>query len=64
MKRSRGVSRLLPVLVADLADDAARDVLVEIARSGGEAFVPLMTAPVGTERHVLEVYTPSTNTWR
>lgn len=54
------MSRLLPVLVADLADDAARDVLVKIAQSGGEAFVPLMIAPVGSERHLLEVYTPST----
>jgi serine/threonine protein kinase len=46
------------VLVADLADAAARDFLVGLALAGGRAYLPLMTAPATTSTHVLEVYTP------
>ena len=49
---------LLPVLVADLADDEARDVLDAAAFSGGRVWVPLETAPVNAAAHVLEVHTP------
>jgi serine/threonine-protein kinase len=50
---------LLPVLVADLADDEARDVLDAAAFEGGRVWVPLETAPVSAAAHVLEVHTPS-----
>lgn len=49
---------LLPVLVADLADDEARDVLDAAAFAGGRVWVPLETAPVSAAEHVLEVHTP------
>ena len=51
---------LLPVLVADLADDAAREVLDAAAFTGGRVWVPLENAPVNASQHVLEVHTPST----
>ncbi|HEY8073656.1 MAG TPA: serine/threonine-protein kinase, partial [Labilithrix sp.] len=51
-------SLLLPVLVADLADDGARDYLEGVALAGGVARVPLMDAPVDGSEHVLEVHTP------
>ncbi|MBX3208895.1 MAG: protein kinase [Labilithrix sp.] len=51
---------LLPVLVADLADDDAREVLDAAAFSGGRVWVPLETAPVNATAHVLEVHTPHT----
>jgi serine/threonine-protein kinase len=51
-------SELLPVLVADLADDEAREVLDAAAFAGGQLWVPLESAPVGAVRHVLEVHTP------
>jgi serine/threonine protein kinase len=50
---------LLPVLVADLADDEAREVLDAAAFGGGRVWVPLETAPVNAAAHVLEVHTPS-----
>lgn len=50
---------LLPVLVADLADDEAREVLDAAAFTGGRVWVPLETAPVNAAAHVLEVHTPS-----
>jgi serine/threonine-protein kinase len=49
---------LLPVLVADLADDEARDVLDAAAFSGSRVWVPLETAPVSASEHILEVHTP------
>jgi serine/threonine protein kinase len=49
---------LLPVLVADLADDEARDVLDAAAFTGGRVWVPLESAPVSASAHVLEVHTP------
>jgi serine/threonine-protein kinase len=49
---------LLPVLVADLADDEARDVLEAAAFAGGRVWVPLESAPVSAARHVLEVHMP------
>lgn len=50
---------LLPVLVADLVEESARDFLEEVARENEEAWVPLVSAPVDTSRHLLEVYTPT-----
>ena len=49
---------LLPVIVAELDDEAARDTLEAVAFAGGEICVPLTSAPVDGSRHVLEVYTP------
>ena len=49
----------LPVLVADLVEEAARDFLEECARENEEAWVPLVSPPVGKTPHVLEIYTPS-----
>ena len=51
-------SALWPVLVADLADAAAREFLAGLALAGGKAYLPLMTAPATMSTHVLEVYTP------
>ena len=53
------VADALPVLVADLVEEAARDFLEECARENEEAWVLLVSAPVDTTPHVLEVYTPS-----
>jgi serine/threonine protein kinase len=53
------VSELLPVLVADLLEESARDFLEGVARENEEAWVPLVAAPVDASRHLLEVYTPS-----
>ena len=47
------------MLVADLVEEAARDFLEECARENEEAWVPLVSAPVGMSPHVLEIYTPS-----
>jgi serine/threonine-protein kinase len=44
--------------VADLANEAARSFLVDVAHARGKACVPLLAAPVDASRHVLEVYTP------
>jgi serine/threonine-protein kinase len=49
---------LLPVLVADLADEDARDVLEAAAFTGGRIYLPLETAPVSAAEHVLEVQVP------
>ena len=49
---------LLPVLVADLADEDARSVLEDAASSGERIFVPLESAPVSAAEHVLEVAVP------
>src|SRR5690606_36876070 len=49
---------VLPILVADLADADARDVLDAAAFTGGRVFVPLETAPVSAAEHVLEVTVP------
>ena len=54
--------RLWPVLVADLADDAARDFLTGIALQRGRVFVPLLTPPANKLGHKLEVYTPGHST--
>ncbi len=51
---------LLPVLVADLADEDARDVLDAAAFTGGRIYLPLETAPVSAADHVLEVHVPGT----
>jgi hypothetical protein len=53
------VSELLPVLVADLANDTARDALAKVAEVGGEAWVPLVAPPMDGSPHLLEVYTPT-----
>ena len=53
------MSALLPVLVADLIEESARDFLEGIARANEEAWVPLVAAPVDASRHLLEVYTPN-----
>src|SRR5690242_19533427 len=50
---------LLPVLVADLADDDAREVLDAAAFAGGSVWVPLEAAPVNAAAHILEVHTPN-----
>ena len=49
---------LLPVLVAELADDDARRKVEELAAIRGTALVPLIDAPVDASLHVLEVTTP------
>ncbi len=50
---------LLPILVADLADDEAQDVLEAAAFAGSAVYVPLDNAPVNATEHVLEVHIPS-----
>ena len=49
---------VLPILVADLVDEDAREVLDAAASAGGRVFVPLETAPVSAADHVLEVNVP------
>jgi eukaryotic-like serine/threonine-protein kinase len=49
---------LLPVLVADLDADEARELLLGVALAGGKVSVPLLAAPVDATTHVLEVHTP------
>ena len=51
---------LLPVLVADLADDEAKEILDAAAFTGSQVYVPLDTAPVNASQHVLEVHLPGT----
>lgn len=53
------MSDRLPVLVADLLEESARDFLEGVARENEETWVPLVAAPVDTSPHILEVYTPS-----
>src|SRR4051812_36416550 len=50
---------LMPVLVAELADDESRDILEAAAFAGSRVFIPLETAPVSAAQHVLEVHLPS-----
>jgi serine/threonine-protein kinase len=52
------VDELLPIIVADLADAAARDFLTSLAASHGTVLVPLLGAPVDGGEHVLEVHVP------
>ncbi len=49
---------LLPVLVAELADDDARRQVMELAEARATALIPLIDAPVDASLHVLEVTTP------
>ena len=49
---------LLPVIVAELDDESARDTLEAVAFVEGDVCVPLTSAPIDNSRHVLEVYTP------
>lgn len=51
------VDALLPVLVAELEDDA-RAVVAEMAQARRTVLVPLVDAPVDASLHVLEVTTP------
>jgi len=51
-------SQVWLVLVADLADSAARDFLMGLALAGGKVFLPLITAPATSSTHLLEIYTP------
>jgi serine/threonine-protein kinase len=51
-------SQVWPVLVADLADAAARDFLMGLALAGGKVFLPLIAAPATSSTHLLEIYTP------
>ena len=50
---------MLPVLVADLADDEAQAVLDAAASAGSQVYVPLDAAPVNASQHMLEVHLPS-----
>lgn len=59
MDRTASVDDLLPVLVADLAEESALTRLRDVARAGGDAWVPLVTAPMQRSPHRLEVYTPA-----
>ena len=52
------MSEILPVIVADLAEERAHGALLEVAHEKGNAWVPLITAPVDPRLHLLEVYTP------
>jgi hypothetical protein len=51
-------SSLVPVLVADLDDDGARDYLEGVALAGGAVTIPLVTAPIDAGEHRLEIHTP------
>lgn len=46
------------MLVADLAEDSARDFLEGVALAGQTALVPLLAPPVDRGEHLLEVYSP------
>jgi serine/threonine-protein kinase len=52
------VELLLPVLVAQLADEESLDVLEAVSFSNGVAVVPLADAPIDASRHVLEAWVP------
>ena len=54
------VDALLPVLVAELEDDA-RSLVTEMAQARRTVLVPLVDAPVDASLHVLEVTTPGTS---
>ncbi len=47
------------MLVADLAEDSARDFLEGVALAGQTALVPLLAPPVDRGEHMLEVYSPA-----
>jgi eukaryotic-like serine/threonine-protein kinase len=49
---------LLPVLVAELADEGAKRMIEELARARRVCIVPVLDAPVDASMHVLEVSTP------
>lgn len=55
---SHAFSGSLPILVADLADEGARDFLQGVALAGEVAVVPLLVPPVDRSTHLLEVYSP------
>lgn len=55
---SDSVDALLPVLVAELADDDARRQVIDLAEARATALIPLIDAPVDASLHVLEVSTP------
>src|SRR5512143_1471712 len=55
------VDALLPVLVAELADDEARTLVADLAAAGKVCLVPLLDPPVDASMHVLEVNTPGQN---
>jgi serine/threonine-protein kinase len=50
---------LLPVLVADLADESSKEILDAAAFAGRRVYVPLGSAPVSASLHVLEVTFPT-----
>ena len=58
MSDSLDADALLPVLVAELADEAARAMVAELAEKRATALIPLIDAPVDASLHVLEVTTP------
>jgi eukaryotic-like serine/threonine-protein kinase len=49
---------LLPVLVAELADDAARRTIQQLATANRVCLVPVIDPPVDASLHVLEIHTP------
>ncbi len=49
---------LLPMLVADLASDEARGYLESVAIDGRTVIVPLVSPPVDSSPHILEVSSP------
>ena len=55
---SESPDKLLPVLVAELADQSARAMVNELAAARATCLVPLIDAPVDASLHVLEVTTP------
>ncbi len=52
---------LLPIIVADLANQGALDFLNGIALSQGSVLVPLLSAPADRGEHILEVHIPETD---
>ena len=60
-ENASSVAGVLPVLVADIVEEAARDFLEECARENEEAWVRLVSAPVDASPHVLEIYTASSS---
>ena len=47
---------LLPILVADLADEESREVLDAAAFTGGRVYIPLQAGPISPAKHLLEVH--------
>ena len=60
-ENASSVAGVLPVLVADLVEEAARDFLEECARENEETWVRLVSAPLDGSPHVLEIYTSSSS---